>query len=207
MIPTIRRILTLLTATLLLSNCAALTSVENASRALNVYELRPVTYDPSNRARGSRSLLVESPVASGTLSTDRIVVRPSELEVKYLPGARWTEEAPTHFQRLMATSLSNTGRFGLVALNDAGISPDYVLLSNLGAFHATVAPGGSSIDVSVEVTLTIVRDDDQSLIGTRTFSSTTTSASDDPSMLIPAFDAGVQEVLHDALEWVVARTR
>ena len=197
----------------LLSNCAAITNVENVSRSLDVYELRPLTFESSLTGQRRHSLLVQSPTASATLTTDRIVIKPSELEVKYLPSARWTETAPAHFQRLLATSLSNSGAFGHVALGNAGVTPDFIVLSDLHAFNAYVVPyDGNNIDnerivsVTIRATLTLVRDKDQFILGTQTFESQAFAASDYPGVLIPAFDMAMQHLLQDILKWVVAET-
>lgn len=194
----------------LLCNCAAITNVENVSRSLDVYELRPLTFERSLTAHGNQSLLVQSPTASATLSTDRIVLKPSELEVKYLPSARWTETAPAHFQRLLATSLTNSGGFGHVSLENTGFTPSFIVLSDLHAFNAYAARyDGNTVDnerivsVSIRVTLTLVRDKDQLILATRTFESEGFAASDYPGVLIPAFDMAMQKVLHDVVEWVI----
>jgi len=204
MIKHAKNALGMFSASILLGGCAALTSVENATVPLNVYELRALEFDQSNQTRSSQSLLIETPTASGTLATDRIVIKPSDLEVKYLPDVRWTDEAPVHFQRLLATSFTNSGRFGAVVLNDVGITPDYMLLSDLGAFHATITQDDSAnVSVVIKATLTLIRDDDRAVLGTRSFSATATAGSDDPSVLLPAFDTAMQSLLNESLNWLV----
>lgn len=188
----------------LLAGCGALTK---AAVPLDAYTLTPLAFDAADQSAGGH-LVVELPTASGALASDRILVQPTRLQAEYLPKARWIDPAPVLVQNLLVASLQNTGAFGRVGRDGAGLTPDYVLLVELGALQAEVPPaGGSAVQVHVALTVTLVSEQDRRLIATRRFDQMATAASTDTPDLIPAFDAAMRQVLTGAVDWTLARSR
>lgn len=199
------RLLSPLLSLALLGGCAAVASVESASRPLDAYELTPV---PAAQAsvRGTRSLVVEVPSTSGALDTDRIAVKPSPYAVEYLPGVRWVDPAPEHLQLLLARSLQGTGRFALVSGEGARTDPDWYLATDLQAFQVEFGPDGTP-RATVRLRATVISDLDRDVRGARSFEATVPAAGTSAAEVVPAFDRALGEVLRAATDWTAATAR
>jgi cholesterol transport system auxiliary component len=197
-----RRSLLSLAAATGLSGCGALSAVTRASEPLDTYTLSQL--DPvAPRPGGTGHLVVELPTAGGELATDRILIKISPLQAEYLPEARWSEPTPAMVQTLLVNSLLNRGGFRLVSRVGAGLLPDYTLMTEILAFQAELsgaAPAAAQVNVSVQ--LTLIRESDRAIAGTRRFESAAAVASDSTVALVAGLDAAMQTVLADAVVWV-----
>lgn len=189
-----------------LGGCAAISSIDAASQSLDTFELTPVAAADAGSFRSGRVIQVDVPVASGGVGTDRILIKPGPLRVAYLPDGRWVDPAPVHVQSLMVRSLAGTGRFGFVGGQSTGPLPDYVLLTDLQAFQAEVAPEGAAapVEVVLSMTVTILRDIDRRVIATRSFERRAAAPNDDALTVARAFDAAMRPLLADLVGWTLA---
>ena len=187
---------------LVLSGCGAMRSLDAAASPQDTYELLPV--GNAAPARAGRSLSVEVPSASAAIATDRILIKPSPLQVAYLPGARWVEAAPVHVQSLLIRSIGNSGRAGFVsAPTTAGPLPDYLLLTDIEAFQAEVQAGEPPVRVVVRLTLTLMRDVDGRVLATRRLKRIVGAPSDNAPDVIAAFNVAMSGLLGEATAWTV----
>ena len=200
---TTRTVLTI-SLLVLLAGCGIF---NKAAETLDAYTLSPL---PGNGdAQGAtRHLVVELPASSGALATDRILIKPNRLQAEYLPAGRWVDATPVLVQTLLVASLQNSGAFRLVGRDGGGLSPDCLLLIEVNDFQAEApADGVDATPVHVSLTMTLVRDEDGSLISTRRFESTTVASSSETLALVSAFDEATQKVLSDTVAWTVRLTR
>jgi cholesterol transport system auxiliary component len=159
----------LLILPMILAACSAVTALNDASEPLEVYELRTPALQPAAARRGVE-IVVEEPSASGALSVERIMIRPSPLQAQYLPGVRWSDTAPVMLQTLMVRGLLESGGFGSVGRRPVGSLGDYAILTELTDFQAETAEGQSGAQIRVRMILRIVRERDARVVATRTFS-------------------------------------
>ena len=82
------RLLAILLLPLALSGCSALSALSDATTVLDVYELQAPDAVPQGGAR-SLDVIVELPTTTGALDTDRVMVKPSQLQAQYLDDARY----------------------------------------------------------------------------------------------------------------------
>ena len=178
-----------------------------AAETLDAYTLSPLAGDGDAQG-ATRHLIVELPTSSGALATDRILIKPNRLQAEYLPLGRWVDATPVLVQTLLVASLQNSGAFQLVGRDGAGLSPDYQLLIEVNNFQAEAAVDGvDATPVRVSLTMTLVRDEDGSLIATRRFEHSAVASSSDTLALVSAFDQATQKVLADSVAWTVRLTR
>jgi cholesterol transport system auxiliary component len=196
-----RRLLSLSTAAGL-SGCSAVSAVSTASDPLDTYTLSPLSAAQSRRT-GSGHLVVELPTSGGELSTDRILIKVSPRQAKYLPDARWSEPTPAMVQTLLVNSLLNQDAFRLVSRVGAGLMPDLTLMTEIQAFQAELTgPNLATAQVRILIQLTVIRESDRAIAGTRRFGSTASVASDSTVALIAALDRAMNSVLTEAVGWV-----
>lgn len=196
--PTLRPAMVFL---VLLSGCGALGAVSDATTQMDAYTLSPATFQ-TDRASGSRHLVVELPTAAGALATDRILIKPIPFQAQYLPDGRWSEPAPALVQTLLVASFQNAGGFRLVGRDGAGLMPDYTLMTELQQFQAEpVDATATTLTVKISAMMTLIRESDRQIVATRQFSSTADVAADDSLSLLSGFDRALQSVLQEAVLW------
>lgn len=188
-------------AALSLSGCTTFSALNSASRNLDAFELNSLP--PQTGQRSSRSLVfVAEPSVSGAVGSERIVIRPTALQVAFLSDGRWVETAPTMIRNLLARSLSNSGRLAMVSTNTVGPLPDYTILTDVEAFEARVgSPSGAAARVNVSMTLTVLRDSDGLMLATQRFSRAADAPNLEAETIAAAFDAAMSPLLRDATNW------
>jgi cholesterol transport system auxiliary component len=167
-----------------------------------LFDLSPKNTFDDELPRANWQLVVEEPTAPNAINTDRMAIRPSSLQVQYLPGVKWTDRAPALVQTLMVESFENSGRIVGVGRRAIGLTGDYVLSSELREFEA-VADGAGTTNVVVRLVLKLVRQSSGSIIASQTVSQSVQSASDQPADIVVAFDAALGKVLKRTVQWVL----
>lgn len=199
-----RRTLLSLTVFAGLGGCSAISAVSRASEPLDTYTLRPLA-PTDNRAGGRGHLVVETPTAGGELATERVLIKPSALQAQYLPDARWPDPLPVLVQTLLVNSFVNRGGFRLVSRVGAGLSPDNTLMTEILAFQAErTAPPAPATRVSILMQMTLIRESDRSIAGTRRFGAAGEVASDSAAEIVAGLDTAMQSVLAESVAWARA---
>jgi cholesterol transport system auxiliary component len=124
-----------------LTGCGGL--LGGATTPLEAFDLRAPQVARAARTTG-RSLVVEIPGAGGALNTDRIMIRPNPLQAQYLPGVRWTEDAPVLVQTVLLRAFEDTGALRYVGRRPLGGLGDMALVSELTDLQAEVRADGRS---------------------------------------------------------------
>ncbi|WP_226628556.1 ABC-type transport auxiliary lipoprotein family protein [Alloyangia pacifica] len=186
------------------SGCAAISALDTASEPLDVYELQTPAIDGA-AGRGWAELVVEPPIASGALSSERIMIRPAPLQAQYLPEARWSDDAPAMLQTLLVRSLAETGAFASVGRAPLGAQGDYALLGELTDFQAESYGGSADAPVSVHLRLMLrlVRERDVVVVASRTFEVRAPAADDGTASIVAAFDRAARQMISEILPWAV----
>ncbi|MHA6325128.1 ABC-type transport auxiliary lipoprotein family protein [Roseivivax sp. CAU 1753] len=194
-------------ALLVLPGCSALSALSDATSVLDVYELRA----PDDIAKAPRqrnyNVTVEEPTTTGALLTDRIMIRPSELQAQYLPDARWGEEVPVMVQSLLLRSLQATDGLAYVGREPLGLSGDIAIVTDIIDFQARDLPEADAAIVTLRIAVQLVREKDISILASRTFTAEARSASRDNAAIIAAFDQASDALMRDFADWVVTGLR
>lgn len=199
-IMTLTRRATILGAAASLGGCSALSSINEAATPLDTYDLSPAAGSTAGRKSG-QTLLVALPNAPAVITSDRIMVKPGVAAVTYLPDARWSDEVPALVQSLLVRSIAGTRRMGYVGPSEAGPVPDLALLSRIDAFQVEVT--GAAFIAKIDISLTLLRDSDQSVIKTSAFQSEVAVANDTPAAIVAAFQKILDALLPQMATWAV----
>ncbi len=197
---TLTRRAAMLGAAASLSGCSALSSLNAAATPLDTYDLSPAAGSTSG-GRSGGTLLIATPNAPAAIASDRIMVKPGAASITYLPEARWSDELPALVQSLLVRSIAGTERMGYVGPNEAGPVPDLALLTRIDAFQVEVA--GAAVIAKIDLSLTLLRDRDQSVIKTAVFRNQTAAANDTPLAIVAAFQAILDALLPQMADWSV----
>jgi cholesterol transport system auxiliary component len=200
--PAIRTIFALFLGAML-TGCAALTAVNNATAPLDVYELRvPPDIQPRKKRSLARDVIIELPTTSGGLSTDRIMIRPNALQAQYLPGSRWSEPTPVMVQTLMLRAIERSGLVRYVGRKPVGVGGDFAILTELVDFQAELDEAGVGATVRLTLLIRVVRESDARIVATRTFSNVATAVSTETDVIVEAFDRASHQVIAGFAEWL-----
>jgi ABC-type uncharacterized transport system auxiliary subunit len=196
-----RRLFTL--GALALPGCTALELLNPSEDVRDIYELQPVSLPPQT-GRSRRSLMVLMPQAPAAITTERILIKRDPLAVTYLPDARWSDSVPQMMQSVLIRTLASDGRIGFVGAQGSGPVPDTVLLTRIDAFEVT-AQGDGLFEARVAMEMTVLRDRDQRVLGTRRFADAIVLADDQADTIARAFQQLLDGLLPQAGGWVLAR--
>jgi cholesterol transport system auxiliary component len=64
-----------------------------------------------------------------------------------------------------------------------------------------LGPDTEAYLVRISMMMTLIRESDRQIVGSRRFAATATAGSDDTRTLVGAFDSAMQSVLRDIVEW------
>ncbi|MEC9434557.1 MAG: ABC-type transport auxiliary lipoprotein family protein [Pseudomonadota bacterium] len=196
-----------------LSGCAEIGRLTSAANPINLYALSPKSTFPATMPSVSSQLVVEEPTADASVNTDRIAVKPNDLELQYFPVARWVDRAPLVVQRLMIESFENTGALTSVGRSSVGLRADYTLLSDLREFQAllsehvspdpTARPEDVPVDVLVRLNLKLVKEPEALIVSSRSFSARRKARSNAMIDVARAFDDALGRSMREAVIWTV----
>lgn len=188
-----------------LSGCAALSSLSSASTPNELYVLTPKsTFDPDLPSLRFQ-IAVQEPTATAAVDTDQIAVQPTPLRVQYLPSARWVNRAPLIVQALMVESFENSGKVPAVGSSSIGLRADFLIVTDIREFQATVPPANpdASLQVDVRLNIKIVDAFSDRIIASRSFEEFVSAPSDTAQDVTIAFDDALGATLRDAVEWSI----
>ncbi len=182
--------------------CTALDLLSPSGDIRDIYELRPASLATQTR-RSSRSLMVLMPAAPAAITTDRILIKQDPLSVTYLPDASWSDSVPQMMQSVLIRTLASAGRIGFIGAQGSGPVPDTVLLTRIDAFEVIAI--NSSFEAQISMEMTVLRDRDQQVLGTRRFAGALLLPNDQASTIARAFQQLLDDLLPEAATWILAR--
>ena len=197
----IARTFTALIGIALLSGCIDI--MPGGGPAAKLYTLSPKSTFSDSLPTVDWQLVVELPISSETLNTQRITLSHAPLTLDYYGGARWSERAPVMVQTLLVESFENTSRIVAVARKSTDLRADYVLKTELREFQAEYPDDGPPI-VRVKINAKLVKMPQRTIIAS--FQSEREILADGPDLIniIQAFDRGLGKVLKAIVEWALA---
>ncbi|WP_292284932.1 ABC-type transport auxiliary lipoprotein family protein [Marivita sp.] len=202
--PILTRLLSAVVVLLTVSGCATLSALSDASTPLEVYELRsPADITPRSGQPLPVDVIIELPTTSGSLETERIMIRPSPLQAQYLPDVRWSDPTPLMVQNLMLRALERTQALRYTGRVPLGSSGDYAVVTELLDFEAELQEGGETAMIRQQFIARLVREGDARIMASRTFTASAASTSLDAPDLLIAFDAASQRLFAEFATWVV----
>ncbi|HJS31555.1 MAG TPA: ABC-type transport auxiliary lipoprotein family protein [Alphaproteobacteria bacterium] len=167
-----------------------------------LYTLTPKSTFAADLPTVEWQLIVETPVAAAGLSTSRIALQRSPLQLDYYARANWTDSAPLMVQTLLIESFENSKRIVAVSRESTNLRADYVLKTDLREFQAEYDGGGPPL-VRIRLTGKLVRLPERAIIASRSSELSLRAASSDMQSIVGAFDEALGKVLREQVEWTL----
>lgn len=186
-----------------ISGCSAISALNEVTIPLEVYELRaPADIPATTRGQLQRDVIIELPTTSGALSTDRIMIRPNQLQAQYLPDVRWSDATPVMVQTLMLRSVEATGAVRYVGRQPLTSNGDFAIITELVDFQAELAADGETANTQMKLIVRVIRERDASIIASRTFVASAVASSTETPAVIAAFNAASSTLFSEFARWL-----
>jgi len=168
-----------------------------------LYTLTPKsTFEPS-LPRVDWQLVIERPVASAGINTQRIAVQRSPVTLDYFARASWTDQAPALVQTLLIESFENSGKIRAVTRESSQLRADYILQTELREFQAEYDKLGQPPQVHVRLNGKLIRMPDRTIIANLTADRVGRAEKPDMENIILAFDETLGKVMKQIVEWAL----
>ncbi len=189
-----------------MAGCAGLETITSVARPVELFALTPKSTFAPDLPRLRQQIVVSEPTAGAAVSSDRIAVQPSPLQVQYLPDARWVDRAPVFVQALLIESYENSGKVDAVGRSAVGLRADYLIVTELREFQARVQTNlaaDAPLQVQVRLNMKVVDGFEDRIIASKSFEEFMETADDSPEAIAVAFDEALGDVMRDSVEWSV----
>lgn len=161
---------------------------------------------PEAGAAHAPAIEIDEFSAPAAVDTARIVQQTTPNEIAYYADARWADRAPRMIQTLMVETFENGGRFAAVSVRGSGLASDYELMGDIRQFAAIPASGQGKTEVRIDFFARLVRDDDRSIVASKSFGATVPVDGSGMTPIVAAYDAGLRAVLDEIALWAAAES-
>jgi cholesterol transport system auxiliary component len=145
---------------------------------------------------------VDEPVAPRGLDIDRIAIKPSTYELKYLARTRWSDRAPRMVQTLLIESFDNALEKSGVGRPREGFRADYTLASELRNFEVDDTEAGRP-RIGVRLSVKLLTSPGGRLVAAETFAQEVPSNGRSTPAVVAAFDEAFHQVARDTVTWTL----
>ncbi len=168
-----------------------------------LYKVTPkTTFDPA-LPTVDWQLVVDRPIASVGLNSQKIALQRTPVTLDYFARANWTDTAPEMIQSQLVESFESTGKIKAVSRESTQLRPDYALQSELRDFQAEYDAAGRPPLVRVRLNAKLVRMPDRVIIASDTVERTARAEGGDMANIVLAFDQALGEVMKRVVEWAL----
>jgi len=189
-----------------LSALAALLALGGCSSLFNVQRTPFTTYSPQLSAPAAKGapvdwqLQVETPLASDTLDTARMLVSPSPGVLEVFPAARWRDPAPALLRSLVVQGFEDSGRIVGVGSAASGLHADYSLAIDLRDFQLELE-GGAHASVRFQARLSDYTSN--RVLATKAFEASAPAAGNDAASAFRAFQSALDRLVPELVDWTL----
>ena len=197
-VPRLIRCSTLLVA-LVTSSCA----LPGGGEPPQLYTLTPKSTFDASLPRVDWQLVVERPVASAGINTQRIAVQRTPVTLDYFARASWTDQAPALVQTLLIESFENSGKIRAVTRESSQLRADYILQIELREFQAEYDKAGQPPQAHVRLNGKLIRMPDRTIIANQTADRLVRAEKSDMENVVLAFDEALGKAMKQMVEWAL----
>jgi len=154
------------------------------------------------RGDGKAQIMVAEPSALQALDSDRILVRPGDRKVTYLPGAQWSDRLPRLVQARLIQTFENAHRVGMVGSPDDKFTPDASLMTDIRDFQIQTAPSPVAV---VTISARLVNPVSGRIVAADLFTASVPAANVSGREASAALDQALEKVLVRIMTWTVGK--
>ena len=181
-----------------------------------LYVLTPKSTFPKDLPNVEWQILVEPPIAAAGLSTARIPLQDSPIELRYFTRANWADFAPKMVQTLLVESFENSKKIVGVGREQIGLRSDFVMKTELREFQAEyderlpqnvsiLSAGSKPPFVRVRMNVKLVQMPRREIVASENFERKVRAETNSMQAIIGAFDASLGKVLKAIVVWTLKK--
>lgn len=175
-----------------------------------VFVLTPKSTFDDNLPTVDWQLLVEEPLAAAGISSARIALRRSLIELQYFARAAWTDSAPNMIQTLMIESFENSNKIVSVGRQAIGLRSDFILKSDLREFQAEYIdetgnplPEGAAPFIRIRMNAKLVAMPDRKIVASQTEEYVMRAPGTSMLEVVHGFDDALGKILKRLVVWTL----
>ncbi len=169
----------------------------------SLYRLTPKSTFRDDLPTVKWQLVLEPPVANGSLNTTRIALQRSPTQMEFYARSGWVDQAPLMVQTLMVESFENSGKIVSVARETGGLRADFILKTELREFQTVYYRTGQP-EALVTINAKLIQLPQRSIIASQSFEQSAPAAADQIDDIVVAFDDALDKVLRGLVEWTLS---
>ncbi|MDW3206683.1 MAG: ABC-type transport auxiliary lipoprotein family protein [Alphaproteobacteria bacterium] len=207
-VPTRRQLGIGMGAALLLGGCSV--ALPGSGAPPRIYVLTPKSTFGEEIPNVDWQLLIEPPQAAAGISSARIALRRSLIELEYFARAAWTDSAPAMIQTLMIESFENSNKIVSVGRQAIGLRSDFILKTDLREFQAEFMdengnplPSGSPPNIRIRMNAKLVKMPQRTIAGSRTIEYVLPAPGSSMVDIIAGFDEALGKTLKRIVGWTL----
>lgn len=147
-------------------------------------------------------LAVETPLASDTLDTSRILVMPMPGVIEVFPGARWRDPAPALLRSLVVQGFQDSGRIVGAGSAASGLRADFALAIGLHDFQLEMHSSGAQAAIRFQAQLLDYTS--SRVLASRAFVAEAPAAGNDAASAFAAFETALNRVVPELVGWTLS---
>lgn len=192
---TVRRIATMLGASLLLSGCLSLGGKVPDS-LLSLTPTATVAAGTTISGDVAQAIAVEEPSTPAKLANTRVPVQMDDTQIAYVKDAVWVDKPSRLFRRLLGETIRAKGNRLVIDNDDAALTPKNQLRGTLVDF------GYDARSSSVVVTFDAIRDVNGTNVTTKRFTATVPGVVAEAAPVGAALNQAANDVAGQVADWV-----
>ncbi len=181
-----------------LAGCSSLLDVKRQPFTIYSPQLEPAA--ATRMAAVDWQLVVETPLASDTLDTARMLVMPSPGVLEVFPGARWSDPAPALLRSLVVEGFEHSGRIAGVGSAASGMRADYALAIELRDLQLEIPQGPRAV---VRFQARLLDYTSNRVLAARGFEARQPAAGTEASQAFLAFQAALNQAVAEVVDWTL----
>jgi cholesterol transport system auxiliary component len=148
------------------------------------------------------SLVIGRPGANPAIDTTRIALVRRGVEIEYYANARWVDRPAAMLQPILVQSFRSSGAIAVIGDDRAAFRPDFVLNTDLVAFHA-LQQEGAPPEVRVDIASSLIQMPRRNPAGATEIGRTVQATAGDLIAIAAAFDDALGKVIKRVVEWTL----
>lgn len=168
-----------------------------------VYTPRASSTTASTGAAVPWQIRIEAPKSSDFLDSTHIAVRRANNTLQVFGATRWSDSVPNLLQSSLTQTFNDSGKINAVTGLDSNTISDAILLLDIRQFEAVYDDGDQSAAAVISVQANIQLQKTNRIIASKHFMVSIPAANKKIPQVMTAFDAALQQVSQDILDWTL----
>lgn len=149
-------------------------------------------------------LVVARPLASDSLDSMQIAVRPQADTLQVYQGAVWSDAVPDLVQSELVRAFEDSGKIVAIGRQSTGVRGDFVLMTDIRQFESVYRDPAQPPTVVISIQAKLLAQPNTRVLAMRRFDAEVPAADAEIPSVVAAFNAALTQVNTDIIGWTFA---